>query len=92
MEVQRIENFKIPNAVTHEITQEELQRDFDYYRAQKVLETMFMFGMISVDEFHKISAINRKTFSPLHIAKLIGRVCEAKRPHSVSERPARALS
>ena len=34
MEVQRIENFKIPNAVTHEITQEELQRDFDYYRAQ----------------------------------------------------------
>ena len=28
----------------------------------------------------------------VHIAKLIGRVCEAKRPHSVSERPARALS
>ena len=28
----------------------------------------------------------------LHIAELIGRVCEAKRPHSVSERPARALS
>ena len=55
MEVQRIENFKIPNAVAHEITQEELQ---------KVLETMFMFGMISVDEFHKISAVNRKTFSP----------------------------
>ena len=42
MEVQRIENFKIPNAVAHEITQEELQRDFDYYRAQKVLETMFI--------------------------------------------------
>ena len=64
MEVQKIENFKMPNAVAHEITQEELQRDFDYYRAQKVLETMFMFGMISVDEFHKISAVNRKTFSP----------------------------
>ena len=28
----------------------------------------------------------------LHIAELIGRVCEAKRPHSVSERSARALS
>ena len=39
MEVQKIENFKMPNAVAHEITQEELQRDFDYYRAQKVLET-----------------------------------------------------
>jgi hypothetical protein len=71
MEVQRIENFKIPNAVTHEITQEELQRDFDYYRAQKVLETMFMFGMISVGEFHKISAVNRKTFSPF-LAEIMG--------------------
>ena len=71
MEVQRIENFKIPNAVAHEITQEELQRDFDYYRAQKVLETMFMFGMISVDEFHKISAVNRKTFSPF-LAEIMG--------------------
>ena len=28
----------------------------------------------------------------MHIAELIGRVCEAKRPHSVSERSARALS
>lgn len=28
----------------------------------------------------------------LHIAELIGRVCEAKRPHSVSERPVQALS
>ena len=46
MEVRQIENFKIPNAVAHEITQEELQREFDYYRAQQMLETMFMFGMI----------------------------------------------
>ena len=45
--------------------------DFDYYRAQKVLETMFMFGMISVDEFHKISAVNRKTFSPF-LAEIMG--------------------
>ena len=64
MEVQRIENFKIPNAVAHEITQEELQREYDFYMAQKTLETMFMFGMISVDEFNKITARNRKTFSP----------------------------
>ena len=64
MEVRQIENFQIPNAVAHEITQEELQREFDYYRAQQMLETMFMFGMISVDEFNKISERNRKTFSP----------------------------
>lgn len=71
MEVQRIENFKIPNAVVHEITQEELQREYDFYMAQKTLEAMFMFDMISVDEFHKISAVNRKTFSPF-LAKIMG--------------------
>lgn len=71
MEVQRIENFQIPNAVAHEITPEELQREFDYYRAQKVLETMFMFDMISVDEFHKISAQNRRTFSPF-LSEIMG--------------------
>ena len=64
MEVQRIENFQMPNAVAHKVTQEELAREYDYYRAQKLLETMFMFGMISVDEFNKITEKNRKTFSP----------------------------
>ena len=71
MEVKQIENFKIPNAVAHEITQEELQREYDFYMAQKMLETMFMFGMISVDEFHKISAVNRKTFSPF-LSEIMG--------------------
>lgn len=71
MEVQRIENFKIPNAVAHEITQEKLQREYDFYIAQKMLETMFMFGMISVDEFHKISDVNRKTFSPF-LSEIMG--------------------
>ena len=71
MKVRQVENFKIPNAELRETTQEELQCEFDYYRAQQVLETMFMFGMISVDEFHKISAYNRKTFSPF-LAEIMG--------------------
>ena len=71
MEVKRIENFEMPNAVAHEITQEELQREFDFYRAQNALETLFMFGMISLDEFHKISVQNRKTFSPF-LSEIIG--------------------
>ena len=64
MKTRQIDHFKIPHAVVHKTTQEDLQREFDYYRAQQLLETIFMFGMISVDEFHKISALNRKTFSP----------------------------
>ena len=64
MKVRQVENFKIPNAELRETTQEELQREFDYYSAQQVLETMFMFGMISVEEYHKISDYNRKSFYP----------------------------
>lgn len=70
MEVKQIENFQIPNAVAHKITKEELQQEYDFYRAQQMLETMFMFGMISVDEFHKITAQNRKTFS-LFLAEIM---------------------
>ena len=65
MEVQRIENFKIPNAVAHEITQEELQKEYDYYRAQKVLETMFMFGMIRSEE-RRVGKECRSRWSPYH--------------------------
>lgn len=64
MEVQKIENFQIPHVVAHEITQDELQREFDYYRAQKLLKAMLENELISVDEFNKITEKNRKTFSP----------------------------
>ncbi len=37
------------------------------------------------------SHVGRKSID-LHIAKLIGRVCGAKRPHSVSEQPIYHLS
>jgi hypothetical protein len=33
--------------------------------AQKLLEKMLGTGLISVDEFNKLTAINRETFSPL---------------------------
>ena len=46
------------------ITQEQMQADFDYYLAQKMLGRMLGKGMITDDEFNKISAVNRKKFSP----------------------------
>ena len=49
-----------------------------------------------ISEIHKKTGADPKTIKKylekVHIAELIGRVCEAKRPHSVSERSARALS
>ena len=46
------------------VTQEQLQGDFDYYIAQKMLEKLREQGLISDDEFNKITALNRRKFSP----------------------------
>lgn len=45
-------------------TQEELQREYDYILAQKILKSTLEKGLISVDEFNKITELNRQTFSP----------------------------
>lgn len=52
------------NLAPKPITQEELQRDYNYYRAQKTAETMLELGLISLSEFNKLTQINRDTFSP----------------------------
>lgn len=46
------------------ITQEQLQREYDYVLAQQLLESMLKKELISVDEFNKITTLNRQTFSP----------------------------
>lgn len=47
-----------------EITTEELQREVDYFRAEKILKTLLKQGFINEDEFAKITKLNGKTFSP----------------------------
>lgn len=49
---------------TKKMTQEQLQREYDYILAQKFLKSMLENSLITEDEFHKITALNRKTFSP----------------------------
>ena len=46
------------------IPQEQLQREVDYVRAQRILAFMLQNGLISLSEFNKITALNRKSFSP----------------------------
>ena len=46
-------------------TQERIQGDLNYKRAQAIAKTMFDSGLISVAEFNKLSDINLETFSPL---------------------------
>ncbi len=47
------------------ISQEQLQHEVDYVRAQQILTAMLDCGLISLSEFNKITDLNRKTFSPL---------------------------
>ena len=46
------------------MTEEQLCGDYKYCMAQKIIKEMLDKGLISVDEFNKISKRNRKTFSP----------------------------
>ena len=48
----------------HFFTQEQLQRDVDYYRAQKIAKALLDEGKISLCQFNKLTALNRETFSP----------------------------
>lgn len=55
---------QMPISVKKVYTQEELQREYDYILAQKILKSILEKGLISVDEFNKITELNRQTFSP----------------------------
>lgn len=56
---------KTTNVQSGYFTQERIQGDLDYCRAQAIAKKMLDNGLISMTEFNKLSAINRETFSPL---------------------------
>ena len=44
--------------------QHDIINEINYYRAQKLTEQLYAEGMISFVEYDKLTALNRKTFSP----------------------------
>lgn len=46
------------------VPQEQLQREVDYARAQRIIDSMLQNGLISLSEFNKVTTLNRKSFSP----------------------------
>jgi len=46
-------------------SQGQLQREFDYIQAEKILKKMLEKDLITEAEFNKITKLNRQTFSPL---------------------------
>ena len=55
---------QFPVSYVKTFTTEELEQEYDYYMAQKLMEKMLGTGIISVAEFNKITVKNRQTFSP----------------------------
>lgn len=52
------------------VSQEQLQREFDYIQAEKLLRKMLEKGLITEVEFNKIDALNRQT-SPPFLAEIM---------------------
>ncbi|MGN0619304.1 MAG: SHOCT domain-containing protein [Ruminiclostridium sp.] len=56
------------------IKDEEIQNDFDYYMAQRVAEQLKTAGLISIDEFNKLTQLNRRTFLPMNV-EILPKIC-----------------
>lgn len=65
MIVTKIEDGYVTPITPKTYTQEELQKEYEYTLAQNITKKMFNKGLISIDEFNKITELNRKSFSPL---------------------------
>ena len=62
------------NIGTIAFMQEEIDRDIQYHQAQKVTEEMLKRGLITLDEFNKLTQINRDTFSP-YLVEIMPKIC-----------------
>lgn len=49
---------------TKPMTKEQLQREYNFYIAEKITEALYKEGKITKEEQHKISVLNRHKFSP----------------------------
>ena len=43
-----------------------MQKDFEYEMAQKITKNLLEQGLISIDEYDRISALNAQNFSPFY--------------------------
>ena len=64
----------LPDLVTAPCTQEVIDRDINYYKAQKIAGEMLKRGLISLAEFNKLTQINRDTFSP-YLVEIMPDIC-----------------
>lgn len=61
--------------------QQKIIDEINYYKAQAITELLYARGMITFDEYDKLTDLNRQTFSPVY-ADLLPKTLE--RPASQS--------
>ncbi len=47
--------------------QQKILEEINYFRAQKITDQLYAAGLISFDEYDKLTELNRQTFSPLYV-------------------------
>ena len=55
---------QFPVPLKYKMTEEQMRRDYYYYRVQKIIKLMLDEGLITDDEFNRIMKLNRQSFSP----------------------------
>mgnify|MGYP001492326965 CR=1 FL=1 len=58
------------NDLKRRMSEEQIQREFNYIQAENILKKMLEKGLINEVEFDRITELNRKTFSPF-LAKVM---------------------
>jgi predicted transcriptional regulator len=62
--VKEVTSTSLPTVEPRHMTKEAMQKDFDYMMAQKMTQALLENGLITNDEFDKITAKNKERFSP----------------------------
>jgi hypothetical protein len=47
--------------------QQKIIDEVNYHKAQKITESLYKSGLISFDEYDKLTQLNRQSFSPLFV-------------------------
>ena len=48
------------------VSHQKILDEIGYYKAQTITELLYSAGLITIDEYNKLTEINRQTFSPMY--------------------------
>ncbi|WP_019000869.1 SHOCT domain-containing protein [Succinimonas amylolytica] len=70
MQVTEVISVTTPSTTLSQITQDQLQQEFNFLRAEQITRTMLNQGLITADEYRRIMVENTITF-PTFISSIL---------------------